>query len=352
MTTFATKAFGTRAPQDNLELMTIARRIPGERDVEIEIMFCGVCHSDLHQARNEWGGSVYPVVPGHEIVGKVVRIGSDVQSFKVGDLAAVGCMVDACRQCEHCANGLEQYCAEGPVYTYNSADKHLGGHTFGGYSDKVVVDEAFVLHLPETLDPAGAAPLLCAGITTYSPLKHWKAGPGKRVGVIGIGGLGHMAIKIGRAMGAHIVAITTSATKRKEALRLGAHEVILSTEVAEMKAASSSLDLIIDTVSAQHDINYYLNLLRLDGTLALVGLPENPLPVHPFSLVAGRRSFSGSSIGGIAETAEMLRFCADHNIVSDIELIRIQDINKAYERLAKGDVKYRFVIDMASLAEG
>jgi uncharacterized zinc-type alcohol dehydrogenase-like protein len=353
MNTFAARAFGTKAPKNQLESLQIQRREVQAMDVEINILYCGVCHSDIHTARNEWGGSsVYPVVPGHEIVGKVRRVGAGVTKFKVGDLAAVGCMVDSCRTCEHCQDGLENYCTGGTTYTYNSPDKHLGGQTYGGYADSIVVDEAFVLHVPENLDLAAAAPLLCAGITTYSPLKHWKAGPGKKVGVMGLGGLGHMAIKIAVAMGADVTVLTTSESKKEDAFRLGAKHVILSRNEDEMRANRGTLDLIINTVSAQHDLNQYLSLLRLDGSLVLVGLPEDPFVLAPFSVVAGRKSFSGSSIGSIAETAEMLEFCAKHNIVSDIELIKIQDINQAYERLIKGDVKYRFVIDMASLKEG
>ncbi len=345
----STKAFGNFAPEKPLELLQIQRREVTDIDVEIEILYCGICHSDLHTARNEWMGAKYPVVPGHEIVGKVTNVGSKVTKFKVGDTAAVGCMVDSCRTCEQCQCGNEQYCDEGAVYTYNSNDKHLNTQTYGGYSEKIVVDEAFTLKVPENLDLAAAAPLLCAGITTYSPLKHWNAGPGKTVGVVGIGGLGHMAIKIAKAMGAKVVVFTTSLSKVEDAKRLGADDVVLSTDLDEMQKHFKTINLIIDAVSAPHDINMFLKLLKVDGTLVLVGAPMEPLPVVSFSLIGGRKSFAGSLIGGIAETQEMLDFCGEHNIVSDIELINIQYINEAYERMLKGDVKYRFVIDMATL---
>jgi uncharacterized zinc-type alcohol dehydrogenase-like protein len=343
-----TKAYGTNAADAPLNSMSIQRRKNTDQDVEIEILFCGVCHSDLHQARNDWKNTIYPCVPGHEIVGRVKSVGSQVSKHKVGDLVAVGCMVDSCRECEHCKNDLEQFCNEFPTLTYNGPDKHLGGHTYGGYSETVVVDQHFVLEVPNNLDPAATAPLLCAGITTYSPLKYWKAGPGKTVGVVGIGGLGHMAVKLGSAMGAKIVAFTTSASKIEEAKRLGADEVIISKNEEELQNYSNSLDLIIDTVSAVHDVNIYLSLLKLDGAMVLVGLPD-ALSVHPFNVVLPRRIFTGSAIGGIAETQEMLDFCSRHNIVSDIEIINMQDINRAYERMLKGDVRYRFVIDMTSL---
>lgn len=349
MNTYTVKAFGTEAPEAALKQMNIERREVTATDVEIEILYCGVCHSDLHTARNEWHGTIYPNVPGHEIVGRITKVGSNVSKFKAGDLAAVGCMVDSCRECESCKEGLEQYCEQGNIGTYNAPDKHLGAHTFGGYSQSVVVDEAFVLHVPENLDLAATAPLLCAGITTYSPLKHWNVGPGKKVGIVGIGGLGHMGVKLAKAMGAHVVVITTSTSKVEDAKRLGADEVILSTNEEQMNGFAGTLHFILDCVSAQHDINAYLRLLKRDGSLTLVGAPEHPLPVAPFSLIPARKSFSGSMIGGIAETQEMLDFCGKHNITSDIELIHMQDINDAYERLLKGDVKYRFVIDMASL---
>ena len=343
------KAFGTEAADALLQQLRIERRKPTPHDVEIEILYCGVCHSDLHTARNEWHGTIYPCVPGHEIVGRVVGVGHHVSKFNVGDFAAVGCLVDSCRDCDYCREGLEQYCEVGNTGTYNSPDKYLGTQTYGGYSESIVVDENFVLLVPQNLDLAAAAPLLCAGITTYSPLKHWKAGPGTKVGIVGIGGLGHMAVKLAKAMGAHVVVFTTSASKFEDAKRLGADEVVLSKDKQQMKQYRGKLHFVLDAVSAEHDINAYLSLLRVDGSLALVGAPEHPLPVAAFSLIPYRRSFAGSMIGGIAETQEMLDFCGEHNIVSDIEMINIQQINEAYERLLKGDVKYRFVIDMASL---
>lgn len=342
--------YAAQTPQSPLAPLRFERRDPQPHDVMLEIHYCGVCHSDLHVARSEWGPSRYPCVPGHEIVGRVVQVGSAVTKFRIGDMAAVGCMVDSCRVCPSCRDGEEQFCEKGPVMTYGGAEKHTGGITYGGYSNNIVVDEAYTLTLPAGLDPAAAAPLLCAGITTYSPLRHWKVGPGQKVGVYGLGGLGHMALKLARAMGAHVVLFTTSASKEADARRLGAHDVVLSTDREAMKAWRNSLDFIIDTVSAPHDINAALALLRRDGTLCQVGLPAAPLPLNVFSLTGRRRNLSGSFIGGIAETQEMLEFCARHGIVSDIELIAMQDINTAYERLQKGDVKYRFVIDMASLA--
>ncbi len=349
MKTKQVKAFGAEAADASLEQLSIERRKPTPHDVEIEILYCGVCHSDLHTARNEWHGTIYPCVPGHEIVGRVVKVGGHVSKFKEGDLAAVGCMVDSCRTCDYCTEGLEQFCEKGNTGTYNSPDKHLGKRTYGGYSESIVVDEAFVLSVPENLDPAAVAPLLCAGITTYSPLRHWNIGPGKKVGIVGIGGLGHMGIKLAKAMGAEVIVFTTSESKFEDARRLGGDDVILSTDKEQMKRYAGKLHFILDAVSAQHDINAYLRLLRVDGSLVLLGAPENPLPVAAFSLIPSRRSFAGSLIGGIAETQEMLDFCGKHNIVSDIEMIDIQQINEAYERLLKGDVKYRFVIDMASL---
>lgn len=343
------RAFGTEAAEAPLNQMNIKRRIATPHDVEIEILYCGVCHSDLHTARNEWHFTVYPCVPGHEIVGRVVNVGNHVSKFKAGDVVGVGCMVDSCRECEYCNDGLEQYCEKGNIQTYNSPDKHLGTQTFGGYSESVVVDENYVLRIPANLNLAATAPLLCAGITTYSPLKHWNVSPGKKVGIVGIGGLGHMGIKIAKAMGAHVVAFTTSLSKFEEARRLGADEVVLSKDEQQMAAYRSKLHFILDAVSAEHDVNAYLSLLRVDGSLALVGAPEHPLPIAAFSVIMGRRSFAGSAIGGIAETQEMLDFCGKHDITADIEMVDIQKINEAYERLLKGDVKYRFVIDMASL---
>ena len=344
-----TKAFGTQAADALLEQLNIGRREPTAHDVEIEILYCGVCHSDLHTARNEWHGTIYPCVPGHEIVGRVVSVGNHVSKFNVGDLAAVGCMVDSCRECDYCKEDLEQYCENGNTGTYNSPDKHLGTQTYGGYSESIVVDEAFVLRVPKNLDPAATAPLLCAGITTYSPLKHWNVGAGKKVGIVGIGGLGHMGVKLAKAMGAEVIVFTTSVSKFEDAKRLGADDVVLSKDKEQMQRYAGKLHFVLDCVSAQHDVNAYLNLLRVDGSLALVGAPEHPLPVAAFSLIPYRRSFAGSMIGGIAETQEMLDFCGKHNIVADVEMISIQEINEAYERLLKGDVKYRFVIDMASL---
>lgn len=318
-------------------------------DVQIDILFCGVCHSDLHTVRGDWGNIKYPCVPGHEIVGRIVAIGSAVTRFKVGEIAAVGCMVDSCRTCANCADGEEQFCLEGATMTYNGAEKHIGGLTFGGYANNIVVDEAFTLSVPANLDLAGTAPLLCAGITTYSPLRHWNVTAGQKVGVVGLGGLGHMGVKFARAFGAHVVLFTTSESKREDGLRLGAHEVVVTRNKEELKAHRNSFDFILDTVSAVHDINALLVLLRRNGTLCQVGLPAAPLPVNVFSLTGGRRRMAGSLIGGIAETQEMLEFCAKHNIVCDIELINMNQINEAYDRLDKSDVKYRFVIDMKSL---
>jgi uncharacterized zinc-type alcohol dehydrogenase-like protein len=343
------RAWAAASPTSPLAPATIDRREPLDDDVVIDILYCGVCHSDLHQVRNEWNNSMYPIVPGHEIVGRVSRVGSRVTKFREGDMAAVGCMVDSCGHCAPCGAGLEQYCTSGPTFTYSSPDPILGGPTFGGYSESITVKESFVLKVPGSLDPAATAPLLCAGITTYSPLRHWKVGPGQRVGIVGLGGLGHMGVKFARAFGAHVVLFTTSPDKVQDGLRLGAHEVVVSRDAEAMKAQAASFDFILDAVAADHDINAYLQLLRLDGTLVLVGAPEHPLPVNAFSLLLPRRNFAGSGIGGIKETQEMLDFCAGHGIVSDIELIRIEQINEAYERMLRGDVRYRFVIDMASL---
>ena len=347
----ATKAYAAQTASDSMAPFNIQRRDPGDEDILIDILYCGVCHSDLHQARNEWKNSTYPVVPGHEIVGRVVKAGKNVTKFREGDIAGVGCMVDSCRSCVNCLRGLEQYCIQYPTFTYNSPDKHTGGAspTFGGYSENIVVPESYALKISEKLDLAATAPLLCAGITTWSPLAHWKVGPGQKVGVVGLGGLGHMALKFAHALGAHVVLFTTSPGKTEDALRLGADEVVISKNADEMQKHISSFDFILDAVSADHDINAYLGLLKLDGTLVLVGAPENPMPIAAFSLLLPRRQFAGSAIGGIAETQEMLDFCAEHDIVSDVEMIDIQQINQAWDRLLKGDVKYRFVIDMASL---
>jgi uncharacterized zinc-type alcohol dehydrogenase-like protein len=348
---YNTKAYSATSATSQLASTTIRRRDPTEHDVQIEILYCGICHSDLHQVRNEWSGvmpTVYPCVPGHEIVGRVTKVGSAVSKFKPADLAAVGCMVDSDGTCPECQAGLEQFCPNFTL-TYNFPDKHLGGVTLGGYSDSIVVDQRFVLRVPSNLKLAGAAPLLCAGITTYSPMRHWGVTKGKRVGVVGIGGLGHMGVKFAHALGAQVVVFTTSPKKKEDALRLGADEVVISRNVDEMQKHAGSFDFILDAVSADHDISAYINLLRRDGNITLVGAPEKPLPVSAFGLIMGRRSLSGSPIGGIAETQEMLDFCGQHNITADVEVIPIQKVNEAYERLLKSDVKYRFSIDMASL---
>jgi alcohol dehydrogenase (NADP+) len=348
---YKAKAYSVTSATSPLASTTIARRDPTEHDVQIEILFCGICHSDLHQARNEWSGmmpTVYPCVPGHEIVGRVTKIGSGVTKFKPGDLAAVGCMVDSDRTCPECKAGLEQFC-NNMTLTYNFPDKHSGGVTYGGYSDSIVVDEHFVLRVPANLNLAGTAPLLCAGITTYSPMRHWGVTKGMKVGVVGLGGLGHMGVKFAHAFGAHVVVFTTSPNKKDDAIRLGADEVVISRNADEMGKHAGSFDFILDAVAADHDINAYINLLRRDGNITMVGAPEKPLSVSVFGLIFKRRSFSGALIGGIAETQEMLDFCGKHNIISDVEVIPIQKINEAYERLVKSDVKYRFSIDMASL---
>jgi uncharacterized zinc-type alcohol dehydrogenase-like protein len=348
---FNAKAYSTVSPTSPLAPTVIARRDPTENDVQIEILFCGICHSDLHYARNEWSSvmaTVYPCVPGHEIVGRVTEVGSAVTKFKKGDLAGVGCLIDSDGTCPSCKAGLEQFCPN-QVLTYGGQDKHLGGTTYGGYSDTIVVDEKFVLHIPTNLRLAAVAPLLCAGITTYSPLRHWGVTSGKKVGVVGLGGLGHMGVKFAHAMGAHTVVFTTSPSKVEDAKRLGADEVVISKNSDEMQKHAWSFDFILDCVSADHDINAYINLLARDGNLTLVGAPEKPLSLSSFGLIFGRRSVSGSPIGGIAETQEMLDFCGKHNITADVEVIAIQQVNEAYERLLKADVKYRFSIDMASL---
>ena len=343
-----TLGYGAESAQSPLAPFSFARRGPLPQDVQIEILYCGVCHSDLHTVRNEWKGTTFPVVPGHEIVGRVTAVGSEVKRFKPGDIAAVGCMVDSCRTCANCKAGLEQYCDAGFTGTYNSPDKYLGGMTYGGYSKSIVVDQYFVLHVPDKTNLAGVAPLLCAGITTYSPLRHWKVGKGQKVGIVGLGGLGHMGVKLASAMGAHVVLFTTSPNKKEDAQRLGAHEVVVSKNQNEMDRHVNSFDFILDTVSAQHDLNAYLALIKRDGTLTLVGAPEHPPAVEPFSLIFKRRQYAGSLIGGIPETQEMLDFCAKHKLTADVEVIPIQKINEAYERMLRSDVKYRFVIDMAS----
>jgi alcohol dehydrogenase (NADP+) len=348
---YKAKAYAAASATSPVASTTITRRDPTENDVQIEILFCGICHSDLHAVRNEWSEfmpTVYPIVPGHEIVGRVTKVGSAVTKFKAGDLAAVGCLVDSDGTCAECKAGFENFCPN-LTLTFNSPDKHLGGVTHGGYSDSIVVDQRFVLRVPSKLAAAGAAPLLCAGITTYSPMRRWKVGKDKKVGVVGLGGLGHMAVKFGRALGSHVVVFTTSPHKKDDAIRLGAHEVVVSRNADEMQKHAGSFDFILDAVSADHDINAYLNLLGRDGNLTLVGAPPKPLGVSAFSLIMHNRNLSGSNIGGIRETQEMLDFCGQHNITADVEVIPIQKINEAYERLLKSDVKYRFSIDMASL---
>ena len=346
------QAYGAYAADKPLEPIAIERRQPGPRDVQIDIAFCGVCHSDLHTVRSEWGGTLYPCVPGHEIVGQVTAVGGEVTDFRVGDTVGVGCLVDSCQHCHSCAEGLEQYCENGFTGTYNGATEDAPGHTLGGYSQRIVVDDKFVLKIRHPEDQlAAVAPLLCAGITTYSPLRHWNAGPGKKVGIVGIGGLGHMGVKIAHAMGAHTVAFTTSESKRQDALDLGADEVVVSRNPDEMKAHAGTFDFILNTVAASHDLDAFTRLLKLDGTMTLVGVPEHPHPTPDISaLIFKRRSIAGSLIGGIAETQEMLDFCAEKGIVADIEMISAQQIDEAYDRMQRSDVKYRFVIDNASLA--
>ena len=343
------KAYGAADAQAELKQLTIERREVKPRDVKIKITYCGVCHSDIHTVRNDWGGSQYPVVPGHEIIGKVLEVGNEVTNFKVGDTVGVGCMVDSCRECEPCKSDLEQFCDKGMVGTYNGKDKHLDGHTFGGYSEEIIVDNYYVLNVPENLDEKAVAPLLCAGITTFSPLNHWKIKKGDKVGVIGLGGLGHMGIKFAHAMGAHVVMITTSPEKGKDAKRLGADEVLVSKDAEAMKKHNGSFDFLLNTVPVGHDTNPYLNLLKIDATMCMVGAVEPLEPMHGGNLIMGRKRIAGSLIGGIKETQEMLDFCGENNIVSDIEMIDMNTINDAYERVINGDVKYRFVIDMESL---
>jgi uncharacterized zinc-type alcohol dehydrogenase-like protein len=348
----STRAYGANAADQPLQAMQIERRAPGAHDVQIDIAYCGVCHSDLHTVRSEWGGTKYPCVPGHEIVGHVSAVGADVTAFKVGDTVGVGCLVDSCQHCRSCDEGLEQYCENGFTGTYNGATADAPGHTLGGYSQRIVVDDKFVLKIHHPEDQlAAVAPLLCAGITTYSPLRHWNIGPGKKVGIVGIGGLGHMGIKLAHAMGAHVVAFTTSESKRQDARDLGADDVVVSRNPAEMRAHDDSFDFILNTVAAPHDLDAFTSLLKRDGTMCLVGVPATPHPSPSVGqLIFGRRSLAGSLIGGIAETQEMLDFCAQHGIVSDIEMIPMQSIDAAYERMLRSDVKYRFVIDSASLA--
>jgi len=352
--TFPAKSFAAQSAISGLAAHAIVRREPQPSDVQIEILYCGVCHSDLHQARNEWQEmmpTVYPCVPGHEIVGRVVKVGSAVTKFKAGDTVGVGCMVDSDRSCPSCLAGDEQYCDSFPTLTYNATDKHLGGVTYGGYSDGIVVDEAFVLRISDKLNLAGAAPLLCAGITTYSPMRHFNVQKGQNVGVVGLGGLGHMGVKFANAFGANVVMFTTSAGKAADAKRLGAHEVVISKNADEMLKHAGTFDFILDTIPADHDLNQYINLLKLDGTMTLVGAPPNPAQVAAGGLLFKRRRLAGSIIGGIRETQEMLDFCAEKNVIADVEIIPMQKINEAYDRLLKNDVKYRFSIDMASLKQ-
>ena len=347
-----THGYAAYNANDALVPFSFERRDPGINDVQIEILYCGVCHSDIHQVRNEWGNARFPMVPGHEIIGKVTAIGSQVTGFSIGETVGVGCLVDSCRLCTDCADNLEQFC-NSATFTYNSADNISGGNTYGGYSSQIVVDQHFVLHISDKLDPAAAAPLLCAGITTYSPLKHWRVGKGCKVGIVGLGGLGHMGVKFARAMGAHVVLFTTSANKVDDAIRLGAHEVVISKDAEAMQQHRLSFDFILNTVAAAHDLDSFTDLLKRDGTLCMVGIPDHPHPSPAIgNLVFKRRQIAGSLIGGLNETQEMLDFCAEHNIVSEIEIIPIQQINQAYERMMKSDVKYRFVIDLASLKAG
>jgi alcohol dehydrogenase (NADP+) len=342
------KGYATQSPTSDLAPWTFERREVGDHDVQFDILYCGVCHSDLHQIKNDWFPGIFPMVPGHEIVGKVVRVGKNVQKFKVGEVAAVGCLVDSCRTCENCQEGLEQYCSKGAVGTYNARGKD-GIPTYGGYSNTIVVHQDFVLHVSDKLPLPAVAPLLCAGITTYSPLRHWKVGKGHKLAVLGLGGLGHMAVKFGVAFGAEVTVLSTSPAKEADAKKLGAHKFVVTSDAQQANSVKKYFDFIIDTVSAPHDVKFYLGMLKTNGTHILVGLPPEPAVVPVFSLVNGRRSLAGSSIGGIQETQEMLDFCAEHKIVSDIELIDIKDITTAYERMQRGDVRYRFVIDMSTL---
>ena len=345
----ATKAYAAKAATSPVEPWTIERRHPKPHDVQIEILYCGVCHSDLHTVRNEWGGTVYPCVPGHEIVGRITAVGDHVKRFEAGGLAAVGCLVDSCRVCDNCKQGLEQYCLNGMVGTYNGQEKDGSGNTYGGYSKQIVVHEDFVLNISDKLPLEGIAPLLCAGITTYSPLRHWKVGKGDKVGIVGLGGLGHMGVKLAVSFGAEVTVLSHSASKAKDATALGAHNFILTSDAGQAKAAHNFFDFILDTVSAEHDYNVYLGMLKTEGTMVCVGAPPTPAQIHVFNLIGKRRSLAGSLIGGLPETQEMLDYCAEHNIVSDVEVININYINDAYERMLRGDVRYRFVIDMATL---
>jgi alcohol dehydrogenase (NADP+) len=345
----ATKAYAAQSTISPVEPWSIERRNPKPNDVQIEILYCGVCHSDLHTVRNEWGGTVYPCVPGHEIVGRITAVGDDVKRFKAGDLAAVGCLVDSCRICDNCNQGLEQYCLNGMVGTYNGQERDGSGNTYGGYSKQIVVHQDFVLNISDKFPLEGIAPLLCAGITTYSPLKHWKVGKGDKVGVVGLGGLGHMGVKLAVSFGAEVTMLSHTASKEKDAKRLGAHKFVLTSDAGQLKSVAGYFDFILDTVSAEHDYSLYLNMLKTDGKMVCVGAPPTPAQIQVFSLIMKRRSLAGSLIGGIPETQEMLDYCAEHNIVSDVEVINIKDINESYERMLRGDVRYRFVIDMATL---
>ena len=344
-----TKGYVAQDAKTPLAPWSFQRREVEAHDIQLDILYCGVCHSDLHQIRNEWGGSIFPMVPGHEIIGRVSKVGKSVKKFKTGDLAGVGCLVDSCRECENCRHGLQQYCTGGSSFTYNSLEQDKKTITYGGYSNLVVVNEDFVLHVSEKLPIKGVAPLLCAGITTYSPLRHWKVGKGHKVGILGLGGLGHMAVKFASSFGAEVTMLSTSPSKEHDAKKLGAHKFVLTTNDASLKNVIGYFDFIIDTVSAPHDYNLYLSLLKTDGIQICVGVPPTPAQINGFSLLGGRKSLAGSSIGGLPETQEMLDYCAEHNIVSDVEVINIKDINSAYVRMLKGDVHYRFVIDMATL---
>ncbi len=348
---FNVRGYAAHDPHSPLVPFNFTRRDVGPHDVRIEILFSGICHSDLHQARDDWSNALYPMVPGHEIVGRIAEVGSAVTKFKAGDYAGVGCMVDSCRQCAPCRTNLEQYCEEGATWTYNAKERGSDNLTFGGYSEQIVVEERFVVKVSEKLDLKAVAPLLCAGITTYSPLRHWKVGPGQKVGVIGLGGLGHMGVKFAKAMGAHVVMITTSPEKGRDATRLGADEVLVSKDADAMAASKGSFDFLLNTIPVGHDLNPYATLLKLDGTMVLVGVLTNVEPLAGFNLIGGRKSIAGSAIGGMVETQEMMDFCAEKGIVSDIEVVAMKSVNEAYERLIKNDVKYRFVIDMATIAD-
>ncbi|HZI17683.1 MAG TPA: NAD(P)-dependent alcohol dehydrogenase [Pyrinomonadaceae bacterium] len=344
-----TRGYATSGPTAELVPFDFERREVGAKDVLIEILYCGVCHSDIHQARNEWDNSIYPMVPGHEVVGRVREVGAEVTRFKEGDLAGVGCFVDSCRRCESCREGEEQFCETHLVSTYNGTEADQQTPTYGGYSSQIVVDEGYTLRIPDGLDPAAAAPLLCAGITTYSPLRQYNVGPGRRVGVVGLGGLGHMAVKLAAAMGAQVTVFSTSPSKEQDALGLGAHDFVVTRDPQNLEPLAGQYDFVLDAISAPHDPNVYLNLLKRDGVMVLVGAPEKPLEVSAFSLIMRRRRLAGSLIGGIRETQEMLDYCAEHNITSDVEVIPVSQVNEAYERAVRGDVKYRFVLDMKTL---